>query len=79
MTCTAKTGAAKILKSPKQSDVHPLWPTAKIGEHSFTLTGGAEEKGDGAAAYVSGALISSQDGVLPGKAYIVAAEWDCFD
>ncbi len=78
MACTAKTGAAKILKSPKQADAHPLWPTAAHGGSSLTIVDGEEAKGDGAVPYISGSLVSPRDGAIPGKVFIIASEWECY-
>lgn len=71
-SCAPKTNAAKILRSKNMNDVDPSWaPPAFIGI-SWSLIKTRQE-----GAFLSGVLVNPRGGVLPGRVFVIASEWDC--
>ena len=63
--------AAKILRTKNINDVDPHWaPPAFIGT-SWSLI----ETRQG--PFLSGVLVNPRGGVLPGRVFVIASEWDC--
>jgi hypothetical protein len=71
-SCAPKTNAAKILRTKNVNDVDPNWaPPAFIGT-SWSLIETRQE-----GEFLSGVLVNPRGGVLPGRVYVIANEWDC--
>ena len=71
-SCAPKTNAAKILRTKNVNDVDPNWaPPAFIGL-SWSLI---ETKQEG--IFLSGVLVNPRGGILPGRVFVIASEWDC--
>ena len=71
-SCAPKTNAAKILRTKNVNDVDPNWaPPAFIGT-SWSLI---ETRHEG--EFLSGVLVNPRGGVLPGRVFVIANEWDC--
>ena len=71
-SCAPKTNAAKVLRSKNVNDVDPNWaPPAFIGT-SWSLI---ETRHEG--EFLSGVLVNPRGGVLPGRVFVIANEWDC--
>ena len=71
-SCAPKTNATKILRTKNVNDVDPNWaPPAFIGI-SWSLI---ETRREG--EFLSGVLVNPRGGVLPGRVYVMANEWDC--
>jgi hypothetical protein len=71
-SCAPKTNAAKILRSKNVNDADPSWaPPAFIGT-SWSLIETRQEGG-----FLSGVLVNPRGGVLPGRVFVIANEWDC--
>ena len=71
-SCAPKTNATKILRTKNVNDVDPNWaPPAFIGT-SWSLIETRQE-----GEFLSGVLVNPRGGVLPGRVYVIANEWDC--
>ena len=71
-SCAPKTNAAKILRTKNVNDVDPNWaPPAFIGT-SWSLIETRQE-----GEFLSGVLVNPRGGVLPGRVFVIANEWDC--
>ena len=71
-SCAPKTSAAKILRTKNVNDVDPNWaPPAFIGT-SWSLIETRQE-----GEFLSGVLVNPRGGVQPGRAFVIANEWDC--
>ena len=71
-SCAPKTNATKILRTKNVNDVDPNWaPPAFIGT-SWSLIETRQE-----GEFLSGVLVNPRGGVLPGRIYVIANEWDC--
>ncbi|MGZ3290609.1 MAG: hypothetical protein ACXU84_18115 [Xanthobacteraceae bacterium] len=71
-SCAPKTNAAKILRTKNINDVDPHWaPPAFIGT-SWSLIETRQE-----GPFLSGVLVNPRGGVLPGRVFVIASEWDC--
>ena len=71
-SCAPKTNAAKILRTKNVNDVDPNWaPPAFIGT-SWSLIETRHEGG-----FLSVVLVNPRGGVLPGRVFVIANEWDC--
>jgi len=71
-SCAPKTSAAKILRTKNVNDVDPNWaPPAFIGT-SWSLIETRQE-----GEFLSGVLVNPRGGVLPGRVFVIANEWDC--
>ena len=71
-SCAPRTNAAKILRSTNVTDVDPNWaPPAFIGT-SWSLIETRQE-----GEFLSGVLVNPRGGVQPGRAFVIANEWDC--
>jgi hypothetical protein len=71
-SCAPKTNAAKILRTKNLNDVDLNWaPPAFIGL-SWSLI---ETKQEG--IFLRGVLVNPRGGILPGRDFVIASEWDC--
>src|SRR6478672_8947617 len=71
-SCAPKTNTAKILRTKNVNDVDPNWaPPAFIGT-SWSLIETRQE-----GEFLSGVLVNPRGGVQPGRAFVIANEWDC--
>ena len=70
-SCAPKTNAAKILRTKNVNDVDPNWaPPAFIGT-SWSLIETRQE-----GEFLTGVLVNPRGGVLPGRVFVIANEWD---